>query len=736
MNMGKGSMGMMGGKGGKGMSGMGGYGYGSGKGGDMQMELHSNVFVGNLQEGTEQSTLQEAFSAFGEVHSCFVAAKDGRTYGFVKFETVDSANRAITGLNGQNGWIVKTANKDMADAKGKGGKGGSGLPGTVAGRYTAATHTNVFVGNLNEGTTEEQLAKVFKAYGQVDSCVVMNKTTDKTYGFVEFSTIAEAQAAVAGLNGQSGLMVKFANNDNQPTPWEETVPHSNLFIGSLPQGMTDKQLRDACEKHGAVQSCSIKSEPEAERAFGFVKFTSVAGAKRAITALNDKDGWSVKVANNDVMGSGGKGGMFDMMEMAGPWGKGWGGGKGWADSKGGKGWDDGFGFKGGKGWDGSKGGKFGAGWVWTNQQESDRPEPPPHDNLYIKNLPPGINEEEVTKCFSEAGDVVECRVLSWDGVSECAALVRMATTEEAVKAKELYHNKVHENCHQRLLVALQQQGGAAVEDHCFVKGLHCTTTQDQIEKVFGEVGDVKWVRILPMNFDPNPTKLPVCCALVQFSKAEEATAAIEKLHDQICPDLGAKMIVRFAEGQSHDKPEVKPNSNLYVKGWPVGFPDFLLQSVFEKYGNVVRLRLLDNPDPEQPTGAALVQMSREDEATAALKALHGHTVSPPVPPMRVKHAGRDQGPSGNLYVAALPRTISEAEIRDTFKKYGQVTRLRLLNQQNSSELRAMVELSTPELAAAAVRELDNTVPVFKGPMLYIQYASKRESDKGGRKGGQ
>jgi len=133
-------------------------------------------------------------------------------------------------------------------------------------------------------------------------------------------------------------------------------------------------------------------------------------------------------------------------------------------------------------------------------------------------------------------------------------------------------------------------------------------------------------------------------------------------------------------------------------------------------------------------------MSREEEASAALKALHGQTVSPPVPPMRVKHAGRPLRGAGaagnedsaNLYVSSLPRTITEEQIRETFEKYGEVIRLRLLNQEKSPELRALVELSTPELASKAVRELDNTVPVFKGPVLYIQYASKAAG--GGRKG--
>merc|ERR1719487_2932672 len=128
-------------------------------------------------------------------------------------------------------------------------------------------------------------------------------------------------------------------------------------------------------------------------------------------------------------------------------------------------------------------------------------------------------------------------------------------------------------------------------------------------------------------------------------------------------------------------------------------------------------------------------MAREEEATAALKSLHGH-IPPniPVPPMHVKHAGKDQAPSGNLYVTSLPRTITEQQIRETFEKYGPIARLRLLNQEKSPELRALVELSSPQLASQAVRELDNTPPVFKGPVLYVQYASKRETGQGARKG--
>lgn len=711
-----GPKGMDGGKGLKGGKGMPGMPFG--KGGE-QSDIHSNVFVGNLEEGTTQEQLQAAFAPYGTVQSCFVSAKDGRSYGFVKFGSVEAASRAISTFNGQNGWIVKMANKDMGGAsfgKGDFGKGKGDSAPTAS--NAKPTHTNVFVGNLKEGLTDSQLEKVFKSYGVVDSCVVMNKGEDKTFGFVEFSTIAEAQAAIEGMNGQEGLVVKFSNNDNVPMTWEASLPHSNLFVGSLPKGMSDGELRKICERHGSVQSCSVKSDGEGDKSFGFVKFTTIAAARRAINALNDKDGWTVKCANHDVAGGSGMESMPGKGGFAGMDGKGMFGGKGMFPPL--------FGFPGGKG---GKGG----GWVWTDKAENERPEPEPHDNLYIKNLPPGIKEEEVTAAFAKIGEVVECRVLTWDSVSECAALVRMGSVEQATQAKAEYNGKVHENCRQMLSVALQQKKGESVPDHVFVKGLHCTTTQEQLKEVFSKVGEVKWSHIMPLPFWPTPGKLPESNGLVQFATPEEAQAAIAEFDGKM-GELGMRMSVRYAAEKAAERQEAKPNSNLYVKGWPVGFPDFLMQSVFQAHGQVIRLRLLDNPDPAQPTQAALVQMQREEDATSALKALHGHIAAVPVPAMRVKHAGRDGTPTGNLYVTSLPRTISEQQIRETFKKFGEVKRLRLLNQDSSPELRALVELDSAQLAQQAVRELDNTAPVFKGPVLYVQYATRRDAGKGGGKG--
>ena len=63
---------------------------------------------------------------------------------------------------------------------------------------------NLFVGGLPYETTQEELAKLFAACGKVNKVkLIMDGLSSrcKGFGFVEMSTEAEAQAAIAKLNG-------------------------------------------------------------------------------------------------------------------------------------------------------------------------------------------------------------------------------------------------------------------------------------------------------------------------------------------------------------------------------------------------------------------------------------------------------------------------------------------------------------------------------------------------------
>ena len=66
--------------------------------------------------------------------------------------------------------------------------------------------SKIYVGNLPYSVNDSSLSNNFSEYGNVTSAkVMMDRETgrSKGFGFVEMTSEAEAQAAIAGLHGQS-----------------------------------------------------------------------------------------------------------------------------------------------------------------------------------------------------------------------------------------------------------------------------------------------------------------------------------------------------------------------------------------------------------------------------------------------------------------------------------------------------------------------------------------------------
>jgi len=64
---------------------------------------------------------------------------------------------------------------------------------------------NIYVGNLSHELTEEELKEAFEAFGQVESAKIITDRYSgvaRGFGFVEMPTKAEAEAAIAELNGK------------------------------------------------------------------------------------------------------------------------------------------------------------------------------------------------------------------------------------------------------------------------------------------------------------------------------------------------------------------------------------------------------------------------------------------------------------------------------------------------------------------------------------------------------
>lgn len=78
---------------------------------------------------------------------------------------------------------------------------------------------NIFVGNLTNDVTEEDLTNLFSEFGQVKSVkIIRDMFTQQTkgFGFVEMPGLAEAQKAINDINTKEFKGKKLVVNEARP----------------------------------------------------------------------------------------------------------------------------------------------------------------------------------------------------------------------------------------------------------------------------------------------------------------------------------------------------------------------------------------------------------------------------------------------------------------------------------------------------------------------------------------
>ncbi|RVW57205.1 Polyadenylate-binding protein 4 [Vitis vinifera] len=155
----------------------------------------ANIFIKNLDKAIDNKALYDTFSTFGAILSCKIATDasgQSKGYGFVQFDNEESAKNATDKLNGMLlndkqvyvGPFVRKQERESATNKTK--------------------FNNVYVKNLLESTTDEDLKNIFGEYGPITSAVVMQDGDGKSkcFGFVNFENADDAARSVEALNGK------------------------------------------------------------------------------------------------------------------------------------------------------------------------------------------------------------------------------------------------------------------------------------------------------------------------------------------------------------------------------------------------------------------------------------------------------------------------------------------------------------------------------------------------------
>ncbi|ONM20733.1 Polyadenylate-binding protein 2 [Zea mays] len=257
-----------------------------------------NIFIKNLDKSIDNKALYDTFCAFGNILSCKIATDpsgESRGYGFVQFEKDESAQSAIDKLNGMLindkkvfvGPFVRKQDRENVSSNIK--------------------FSNVYVKNLSDTVTDDELKEMFGKYGTITSAVVMRDSDGKSrcFGFVNFENADAAAQAVQELNGkifndkelyvgraqkkserEMELKEKFEKNVQEVA---EKFQNTNLYLKNLEENIDDEKLRELFAEYGNITSCKVMRDSNGvSRGSGFVAFKSAEDANRALTEMNGK----------------------------------------------------------------------------------------------------------------------------------------------------------------------------------------------------------------------------------------------------------------------------------------------------------------------------------------------------------------------------------------------------------------------------------------------------------------
>ncbi|KAG2409213.1 Polyadenylate-binding protein [Vigna angularis] len=257
-----------------------------------------NIFIKNLDRAIDHKALHDTFSTFGNILSCKVATDSSgqsKGYGFVQFDNEESAQKAIEKLNGMLlndkqvyvGPFLRKQERETAIDKAK--------------------FNNVFVKNLADSTSDDELKTIFGEFGTITSAVVMRDGDGKSkcFGFVNFENADDAARAVEALNGKKfddkewyvGKAQKKSERENElKQRFEQSMKEAadkyqgaNLYVKNLDDSISDDKLKELFSPFGTITSCKVMRDPNGvSRGSGFVAFSTPEEASRALSEMNGK----------------------------------------------------------------------------------------------------------------------------------------------------------------------------------------------------------------------------------------------------------------------------------------------------------------------------------------------------------------------------------------------------------------------------------------------------------------
>lgn len=239
----------------------------------------ASLYVGDLAPEVLERDLFELFSVVGPIYSIRVlrdsVSRRSLGYAYVNFSNIQDAERALDTLNYQpvKGRAIRIMWKQRDPALRRSGVG------------------NIFIKNLDKTVDSRTLHDTFSQFGNIISCKVVGDDTgdSRGFGFVQYQTQEEADHAIKKVNGN-----KMGNSDKKVTVTHfkhatdrPSSKFSNVFVKNLPKTVNEDDFVAFFKKFGPITSGVLRTtEDGSSLGFGFLQFELVEDAEQAVEAVN------------------------------------------------------------------------------------------------------------------------------------------------------------------------------------------------------------------------------------------------------------------------------------------------------------------------------------------------------------------------------------------------------------------------------------------------------------------
>ncbi|KAI1714133.1 RNA recognition motif domain-containing protein [Ditylenchus destructor] len=540
--------------------------------------------VTNLSPKTTTESLNEFYSRFGWIKCRINQGADGEI-GEVTFANQEDMHRALD------------AQPHVIDGS------------EVFLKY-ATFDLDFKIDNVPDGITEKDLIAFYSKYGQLRECRLYKGKTGISHAYVSFSAISEVNRAMADrphIIGGKPLRIKFRGKGyNSPVL---------LFVGSLPENVTEETLRGEFSKYGNPIFWEIQNDGHFNQSgpYGIVAYGS---EEEALNALNSGP-HTIEGAVVDVRKAKEANESLPLKEES----------------------------------------------VATDKNTLRK-------TIEIEDVPEGVTKEELIAFYSKYGRVEECRLFKGKtGIPH--AFVSFSAIDEVIRAMD---DRPHIIGGKPLKIKFHAKGHSNFVS-LFVGSLPENVTEETLRNEFSKYGKpIYWELNNDGHFNQSGPY-----GIVKYATEQEAIKALNSgphtIEGSVVDVRKTKDVFKSLPGKdkSNGTDENTLRKIIEIRDVPEGVTKEKLIGFYSKYGRVEECRLR-----KAKTGIpfAYVSFSAIDEINRAMDD-RPHIIGGK--PLGIKFLSESRHTSVSLVVGSLPENVTEETLREEFAKYGKLVYWELIN---------------------------------------------------------